>query len=49
MLAGSRAEIRAQRDRKSKGRMKNDEPTFGVAGEVDNFRIADHPLGVERT
>lgn len=21
--------------------MKNDEPTFGVAGEADNFRIAD--------
>ena len=25
------------------GRVKNDEPTFGVAGEGDNFRIADHP------
>ena len=53
MLAWRQAEFHAQRDRKlrrprtapdssAKGRVKNDEPTFGVAGKADNFRIADN-------
>ena len=30
-------------DSSAKSRVKNDEPTFGAAGEADNFRIADNP------
>jgi hypothetical protein len=53
MLAGRQQAIQAERDRKlaaarktapgssSKGRVKTDETTFGVAGEGD-FRIADY-------
>ena len=27
--------------------MKNDEHAFRFAGEVDNFRVADNPLGIQ--
>jgi len=53
MLAGRQQAIQAERDRKleaartapcssSEGSLKSDETAFGVAGEGDNFRVADY-------